>query len=127
LHRGAAPHLRIKRSWVLLRGGAAQEWNLPHTGKYRHRQAYLRLERASVIFLTKLWRDSDDQSLGGAVSGPFDNSEHWLKLADESRVAATHMSDPFSKRTLLLIAQRYEIMAERAGQRAAQEASRKKA
>ena len=61
------------------------------------------------------------------MSGPFDDPEHWLKLAQESRATAELMSDPFSKRTLLLIAQRYVIMAERAKQRSEQETSQKHA
>jgi hypothetical protein len=48
------------------------------------------------------------------MSGPFDDPNYWLKLALDSRAKADLMVDPYSKRTLLLIAQRYEIMAERA-------------
>jgi hypothetical protein len=49
----------------------------------------------------------------------FDDPEHWLTLAAETRAAAEQMADSHSKRTLLLIAQRYEIIADRAKRRAA--------
>lgn len=41
-------------------------------------------------------------------------AEQWLKLAEEARLHAAQIHDPYSKRTLLLIAQRYEMLAERA-------------
>lgn len=40
--------------------------------------------------------------------------EQWLRLAQEARDRAATIHDPYSKRTLLLIAQRYEMLAERA-------------
>ena len=40
-------------------------------------------------------------------------------LASKMRVLAKTTSDPFEKRELLLIAQRYEMLAERAAQREA--------
>jgi hypothetical protein len=52
-----------------------------------------------------------------ALSAAFDDPEHWLKLAQDSRVTADKMADPFSKRTLLLIAKRYDLAAARAKQR----------
>ena len=51
------------------------------------------------------------------MAGHFDDPEHWLKLARDSRVSAEWITDAYSKRTLLLIAQRYEMMAERAKRR----------
>jgi hypothetical protein len=61
------------------------------------------------------------------LSGAFDDPEHWLKLAQDSRAAAEKLVDPFSKRTLLLIAQRYDLMADRAKQRAEEEVALKQA
>jgi hypothetical protein len=52
-----------------------------------------------------------------AVPGQFDNLRYWLNLARDSRAAARQVSDECSRRTLLLIARRYEIMAERAKHR----------
>jgi hypothetical protein len=57
----------------------------------------------------------------------FDDPEYWLKLAQDSRATAERIADPFSKRTLLLIAQRYEMMAERAKYMTEQEATLKRA
>ena len=48
-------------------------------------------------------------------------------MAQESRAAAHFMADPFSKRTLLLIAQRYEMMADRAKKNAEEGALLKQA
>jgi hypothetical protein len=61
------------------------------------------------------------------LSGPFDDPEHWLKLAQDTRATAQFLTDPFSKRTLLLIAQRYELMAERAKKTIEEGASLKQA
>lgn len=41
-----------------------------------------------------------------------------MKLAREARDSAASVSDPYNKRTFLLIAQRYETMAERVRLRA---------
>jgi len=54
------------------------------------------------------------------VSGKFDNRDYWLKIGAETRAAAAGMSDPYSKRTLLLIAERYATLAERAERRGEQ-------
>ena len=51
------------------------------------------------------------------MSGPFDDPEHWLRLARGTRASAQQVSDEYSKRALRLIAQRYELMAERTRQR----------
>lgn len=51
------------------------------------------------------------------LSGLFDDPSHWRGLAANNRNAAAQMVDPYSKRTLLLIAQRYDLMAERAQRR----------
>jgi hypothetical protein len=40
--------------------------------------------------------------------------EKFRQLAAEARADAERATDPYNKRTLLLIAQRYEMMAERA-------------
>ena len=48
------------------------------------------------------------------MSGQVDQPEYWLKLAKDSCATAELLTDPYSKRTLLLIAQRYLTMAERA-------------
>lgn len=40
--------------------------------------------------------------------------ERYRKLAAEARANALHAADAYEKRTLLLVAQRYEILAERA-------------
>lgn len=47
------------------------------------------------------------------MSGKFDEPEHWLHLAAEMRAVAVTMNDLFSKRELVLIAQRYENIAAR--------------
>lgn len=39
--------------------------------------------------------------------------EHWTRMATEARAAAATLRDPFAKRELLLIAQRYELLAAR--------------
>lgn len=44
-----------------------------------------------------------------------EDADHWLTLAREARARAGALGDPFSKRTMLIIAQRYELLAERAG------------
>jgi hypothetical protein len=41
-------------------------------------------------------------------------AERYRKLAAEARADATHAIDAYDKRTLLLVAQRYEVLAERA-------------
>jgi len=46
-----------------------------------------------------------------------EEEERYRKLAAEARADAATVSDPYSKRTLLLIAQRYETLAERAATR----------
>jgi hypothetical protein len=61
------------------------------------------------------------------VSGSLDLPEYWLKLAQDSRAAAEQISDPYSKRTLLLIAQRYETMAGRTKRKAEDKAAQKRA
>jgi len=43
-----------------------------------------------------------------------DSELHCRKLATDARASAEFLLDPYSKRTLLLIAQRYEMLAERA-------------
>lgn len=43
-----------------------------------------------------------------------DSEQHSRKLASETRASAEFLLDPYSKRTLLLIAQRYDMLAERA-------------
>ena len=56
--------------------------------------------------------------LGGFIlSGQFDDPEHWLKLAADARAVAVTVNDLFAKRELLLIAQHYEGLAERAARR----------
>jgi hypothetical protein len=55
--------------------------------------------------------------VGDAVSGLFDNAEHWGGLARKIRAQAEFLVDPYNKRTLLLIAQSYDTMAERAKRR----------
>jgi hypothetical protein len=61
------------------------------------------------------------------LSGSFDLPEYWLKLAQDSRAEAEQISDPYSKRTLLLIAQRYAMMAVRAKQKTEEKAAQKRA
>jgi hypothetical protein len=62
-----------------------------------------------------------------ALSGKFDDPEYWLTVANESRATAQFMGDSYSKRTMRLIAQRYEIMAERAKRRSEEQAALKSA
>ena len=52
------------------------------------------------------------------MSGKFDDPEHWLELARETRRAAELVRDGESKHALLGIAQRYELLANRARRRA---------
>jgi hypothetical protein len=47
------------------------------------------------------------------------DEERYSKLAAEARANAQHATDAYDKRTFLLVAQRYEILAERAKRRAA--------
>jgi hypothetical protein len=47
------------------------------------------------------------------VPGKFDDPQHWLNMAIETRGIAETMLDVYSKRALLLIAQRYEELSER--------------
>lgn len=54
-----------------------------------------------------------------------EDAGHWLKLAREARARAQGLSDPFSRRTMLSIAQRYEILAEREERRAKESAKDK--
>ena len=61
------------------------------------------------------------------VSGKFEGPQRWLDMAAEARGIAETMSDPYSKRTLLLIAQQYEALAERARKRAETEKAAKSA
>jgi hypothetical protein len=49
----------------------------------------------------------------------LDDPKHWLARAKEIRVLAEDMRDQQSKRTMLKIAEDYEILAERAERRAA--------
>lgn len=56
----------------------------------------------------------------------LDNWKNWSDRAEEVRVIAEIVNDPGTKRTLLLIAQRYDTLAERANNRALAEASRRK-
>ncbi|HXR87881.1 MAG TPA: hypothetical protein VN728_12950 [Stellaceae bacterium] len=44
--------------------------------------------------------------------------ERYRKLAAEARANAANAADAYEKRTLLLVAQRYEVLAERARIRA---------
>jgi len=57
------------------------------------------------------------------LSGKFDDPEYWLKLAAETRRASelAHAGD--SKHALLGIAQRYELLADRAQRRLEERAS----
>lgn len=45
-----------------------------------------------------------------------DDEERWLLLAKEAHETAARLNDSYSKRSLLLIAQRYETLAQRARQ-----------
>jgi hypothetical protein len=50
-----------------------------------------------------------------AVADKIDHPpEHWMQLAADTRDAAGMVRDLFAKRELLLIAQRYELLAARA-------------
>ena len=42
------------------------------------------------------------------------DAEHWLALAKEARETALRMTDSISKRSLTVIAERYELLAQRA-------------
>ena len=48
-----------------------------------------------------------------------DNPELWRERAEQARTIAEEMSDAASRRTMLLIAQNYEDMADRAEKRLA--------
>lgn len=56
----------------------------------------------------------------------FDDPRRWSKLAAEARAVAATMSDPFSKRELLLIAQHYEGLAQRGARRLEESGSQQK-
>lgn len=43
-----------------------------------------------------------------------DSEQHWGKLADDARASAQSIHDDYGKRTLLLIAERYDMLAQRA-------------
>jgi hypothetical protein len=44
---------------------------------------------------------------------PFNESEYWIKLAEERRVLAQHMPDDKCKQMMLQIAEDYEHLAKR--------------
>jgi hypothetical protein len=48
----------------------------------------------------------------------LDDPKHWLSRAEEIRALAQHIADKESQRTMLNIAQDYEVLAARAEQRA---------
>ncbi|HWE71536.1 MAG TPA: hypothetical protein VG328_00130 [Stellaceae bacterium] len=51
------------------------------------------------------------------MSGKFDDPDHWVALAAQTRATAEFVRDVFAKRELLLIAQRYELLATRAARK----------
>jgi len=59
------------------------------------------------------------------LSEKFDDPQHWVNMAAEARGAAEAMRDVYSKRALLLIAQRYEELAERIKRRSEQTLAKK--
>jgi hypothetical protein len=54
------------------------------------------------------------------------NPKHWRKRAEEARNLADKMNDPLAKAMMLLIAEDYELVAERAEERAENLATRKR-
>jgi hypothetical protein len=48
----------------------------------------------------------------------WNDPEYWRSRAEEARAVAVQMTDPYTKAIMLSIAQDYEKLAERAGQRA---------
>jgi hypothetical protein len=54
------------------------------------------------------------------------NPKHWRKRAKEARNLADKMNDPLAKAMMLLIAKDYELLAERAEERAENLATRKR-
>jgi len=50
-----------------------------------------------------------------------DEERNYRNLAAQARGNAEHAADAYDKRTLLLVAQRYDVLAERARLRAADE------
>lgn len=49
----------------------------------------------------------------------FEEERYYLKLAAEARQNAQRINDPYSKRAILLIAQRYDNLAARAAEKVA--------
>jgi hypothetical protein len=56
-----------------------------------------------------------------------EDAAHWLKLAREARERGAKLTDPFGKRTMRMIAQQYELLAERVEEAAKQARQNKSA
>jgi hypothetical protein len=52
------------------------------------------------------------------MPGRFDDPEHWRGRAEEARTLGEQLTDAVSRRTLLRIAEEYDLLAEHAQRRA---------
>jgi hypothetical protein len=52
------------------------------------------------------------------MDSQMSDEEEYRKLADAERAKAQAATDPYEKRTILLVAQRYDVLADRAKRRA---------